>query len=306
MAGGVEQEGWSFDTCPVADGGEGTASVLVNAHGGTFVSSTAHDPLGRPRSAEYALLADGKTAVIDCASASGLPLTSESERDASRASSRGTGELIAAAINSGASKVIVGAGGIASTDGGAGAIAAINEAGGVRDARLMVLCDVAVPWEQAAPVFAPQKGAGRQEVVALSRRMTDQAEQLPRDPRGIALTGAAGGLAGGLWAAFGAELRPGAAYVLESLGFERRLGQASIVLVGEGRLDDQSFMGKIIGQIVDIGKRLEKPVYAIAGALPPESALQGRGLAGVAEGSTLADIRQAASRLTERAGPQSA
>ena len=134
------------------------------------------------------------------AAASGLALVSESERDAFAASTFGTGQLIAAAVERGAEVVYVGVGGSATTDGGAGAIKAIRQAGGLRDTKLVVLCDVRTPFEDAARIFGPQKGAGKDDVRRLTKRLNDMAGRLDRDPRGVPMTGAAGGLSGGLWA----------------------------------------------------------------------------------------------------------
>ena len=144
---------------PVADGGEGTMETLLLALGGESRGAQVGGPLGDPVRAGFALLEHGGAAVVEVAQASGLTLVPPERRDAERASSAGTGELIAAAIEAGAEVVLVAAGGSATTDGGAGAIEALDERGGLRGAALVVLCDVRTPWEQAASVFAPQKGA---------------------------------------------------------------------------------------------------------------------------------------------------
>src|SRR5215210_3968982 len=198
------------DLCPVADGGEGTAEVLLLALGGRTEGAEATDPLGRRVAAGFVLIEDGDTAIVEVAEASGLGRVAEEERDAEAATSRGTGELVVAAVQAGAAVVLVAAGGSATTDGGAGAIAAIEEAGGLRGARLVVLSDVRTPFERAASVFGPQKGADPDAVARLEERLDALAAGWPRDPRGRAMTGAAGGLAGGLWAALGAVLEPGA------------------------------------------------------------------------------------------------
>ena len=169
---------------------------------------------------------EGTEAVVEVAAASGLGLVDPNERDPERASSAGTGELIAAAVVAGARRILVAAGGSATTDGGRGAIDAIEAAGGLRDARLEVLCDTSVPFERAAEVFAPQKGASPEQVERLTARLVAEAGALPRDPRGRAMTGAAGGISGGLWAALGAHLVLGATFVLGVVGFDRRLEQA--------------------------------------------------------------------------------
>src|SRR4051812_21085827 len=175
------------DLCPVADGGEGTLEVLLTALGGETAASAVTDPLGRPVEAGFALIEDGATAIVEMAAASGLGLVAPRERDAEAATSRGTGELIVAAVAAGAQVVLIAVGGSATTDGGAGAIAAIEEAGGLDGARLVVLCDVRTPFEQAAKVFGPQKGADPAAVARLTARLQAMAATLPRDPRGVPL-----------------------------------------------------------------------------------------------------------------------
>ena len=209
------------DLCPVADGGDGTMEVLLTALGGETAAARVHDPLGREVEAGYALIEDGGTAVIEMARASGLALVAPDERDAVAASTRGTGELIAAAVADGAAVVLVACGGSATTDGAAGAIEAIEEAGGLGGARIVCICDVRTPFERAAEVFGPQKGADPATVKRLTKRLNDFAQTLPRDPRGEPMTGCAGGLSGGLWAQYGAALEPGAAFVLERAGLRR-------------------------------------------------------------------------------------
>jgi glycerate kinase len=235
---------------------------------------------------------------VEVAAASGLGLVEPAERDPERASSAGSGELIAAAIEAGADRVLVAAGGSATTDGGRGAIDALEAAGGTGGGRLEVLCDTSVPFEHAAEVFAPQKGATPEQVHRLGERLLALAAALPRDPRGRVLSGAAGGLAGGLWAAFGARLVPGAAYVLGVLGFDRLLEEAEAVITGEGRLDAQSFQGKLIGEITRRCHAAGVPVHVIAGEVALEPAeLAELGIADAREASTPAEIERAASAL---------
>src|SRR5205085_7900023 len=159
LARGLEAAGWPVEACPVADGGEGTMEVLLTALGGETAAAPVHDPLGRELTAGFGLLEDGGTAVVETAQASGLELVAEDERDPVAASTAGTGELIVAAVDAGAAVVLVGVGGSATTDGGAGAIRAIEHAGGLRGTRLVVLCDARTPFERAAEVVGPQKGA---------------------------------------------------------------------------------------------------------------------------------------------------
>ncbi len=253
------------DLCPVADGGEGTTAAILPALGGELVAVDAHDPLGRPLRAHVALLEDGAGALVEVAAASGLGLLAPDERDPELATSHGTGELVAAAIAAGAAVVLVAAGGSATVDGGAGALEAIAEHGGLRGARLVVLCDVNTPWERAAAVYGPQKGAGPDAVRRLEARLDALARRLPRDPRGVPLSGAAGGLAGGLWAVHCAVLEVGAAWVLDALDFDRRMRAARAVVTGEGRLDAQTLAGKLVGEICVRARQAGVPAHAIVG-----------------------------------------
>ena len=246
IAAGLRSAGRDAEELPVADGGEGTMDVLVAALGGEVRKVTVSDPLGRPVEAGFALLPDG-SAVVEMARASGLGLVAEHERDAWAASTRGTGELIAAAVAAGAERVMVAVGGSATTDGGAGALDALEGAGVAPD--LELLCDVRTPFEDAARVFGPQKGADPATLRRLDERLEELAGAAPRDPRGLPMTGAAGGLAGGLWAHCHAELRPGAAYVLDAVGFDARMRRSAFVVTGEGRLDEQTLQGKACGEV---------------------------------------------------------
>jgi glycerate kinase len=161
--------------------------------------------------------------------------------------------------------VFVGVGGSATTDGGSGAIQAIADAGELRGAKLVVLCDVRTPFEDAARVFAPQKGADADDVRRLTRRLHGLARGFRRDPRGVAMTGAAGGLAGGLWAAFDAVLTPGASFVLDALGFDARMRAARAVVTGEGKLDEQSLAGKAVSEVATRARQSGVPCHAIVG-----------------------------------------
>src|SRR4051812_11773820 len=179
IAVGLREGGRNTEELPVADGGDGTADALLRALGGDWVEADATDALGRPIRARFAMLADGR-AVVEAAEASGLARMAEGERDAFAASTYGTGELIAAAAEAGADHVLVAVGGTATTDGGAGALAALDETG--VDPQLTVICDVRTPFEHAARVFGPQKGADAPTVKRLARRLTALAAKGPRDP----------------------------------------------------------------------------------------------------------------------------
>ena len=262
---GIEAAGGKVDLAPLADGGEGTAAILLGALGGEWIERRVSDPLGRPVLARVALLGDGAVAALDMAVASGLGLVAPGDRDAEAASTRGTGELIAVAIEAGARTVLVGAGGSATTDGGAGAIAALEERGGVGEATIEALCDVREPFERAPVVFAPQKGADAAAVARLEKRLDRLAAELPRDPRGVPMTGCAGGLSGGLWARFDAKLTDGAGRILDLLDFDRRLVRADAVVTGEGRLDAQSFTGKVVGAVAARASAAGRDCHAVVG-----------------------------------------
>jgi glycerate kinase len=294
IAGGLEAGG-AADRCPVADGGEGTMAVLLGALGGERRRVEVHDPLRRPIEASFALLGDGETAVVETAEASGLTLIAPEERDAERADTFGTGELIAGAAASGARRILVAVGGSATTDGGRGALEALREAGALGVASVEVLCDVQAPYEEAARLFAPQKGADPATVARLSTRLEQLAAELPRDPRGVPMTGCAGGLSGALWA-HGAQLRPGAAFVLDAIGFDSRLAAVDAVVGGEGRFDAQSLRGKVVGEIASRCARAGKSLHLVVGGTrldddPPAA------ISSIAQAESLEEMRREGFRL---------
>lgn len=293
---GLAASGQPARVCPVADGGEGTRDALMEAMGLEQVSADVSDPLGRALRASFGLGPRG--AVVEVAAASGLGLVAAGERDALAASSYGTGELIAAAIAAGADTVYVAAGGSATTDGGEGALRALAERGGIGTARLVVLCDVRTPFELAPATFAPQKGASADQVPLLERRLDELAAVLPRDPRGVPLTGAAGGLAGGLWAQFGAELAGGAAFVLAAVDYDARMRAARAVVTGEGRLDRQSLAGKVVSEVATRARQAGVPCHAVVGSNALELFdLRILDLQLVLEASTLAELEAAGAEL---------
>ncbi|HEU0025430.1 MAG TPA: glycerate kinase [Thermoleophilaceae bacterium] len=301
IAAGLRSAGREAVALPVADGGEGTMDVLLSALGGARRRATVSDPLGRPVAAEFAMLPDGRSAVVETAQASGLGRLAEGERDAWRASTRGTGELIVAAVDAGAEHIVVTVGGSATTDGGAGAIEALDEAG--VEPALEVACDVRTPFEDAPRVFAPQKGADPATVNRLEERLAELAERWPRDPTGVPMSGAGGGLSGGLWAARGAKLVPGAAFVLDAVGFDGMMRGAAFVVTGEGRLDEQSLQGKIAGEVATRCRQGGVACHAVVGrmALEPFEA-RILDLASVTEASTLEDLTEAGRALVVEVG----
>jgi glycerate kinase len=300
---GLRKAGRPVDLCPVADGGEGTLTALLAAFGGDLEAAAVSDPMGREIEASFALVTgarERKVAIVEMAAASGLALVPEGERDAFAASTFGTGQLIAAAVERGAEVVYVGVGGSATTDGGAGAIKAIRQSGGLRDAKLVVLCDVRTVFEDAARIFGPQKGADKDDVRRLTKRLNDMAGRLDRDPRGVPMTGAAGGLAGGLWAAFGAELVPGASFILDAVEFDRRMRAARAVVTGEGKLDEQSLAGKLVSEIATRARQSGVPCYAIVGTRELDSfGARVLDLQVVLEAGTPSELRAAGRRLAK-------
>jgi glycerate 2-kinase len=241
LARGVRAADADAVELPVADGGEGTADALHVALGGEWEEALVSDPLGRPVSAKWLLLPDGR-GVVEAASAVGLPLLTEAERDPLVASSRGLGALVLAALREGASGLVLGLGGSATVDGGAG----LREV--VRELRVptTVLCDVRTELADAARLFGPQKGASAQDVLVLERRLAAMTELAPYAT--LPGSGAAGGL-GAAFAALGAELVPGAPAVLELVGFDERVAGCDLAITGEGQVDRTTMEGKAPGVV---------------------------------------------------------
>ena len=289
------------DELPLADGGEGTVRALVRATSGRLRTSRVHDPLGREIAAEWGILGDGRTAVIEMAAASGLPLLTATERDARITSTRGTGELLLEAAMSGAARVIVGIGGSATNDGGAGmaraigfrfldaagedlpeggaALARLHRIEGQVDQRVIrvsvdVACDVRNPLvgpEGASAIFGPQKGATPAIVAELDAALDHYADVLERfvrrDVRNVPGAGAAGGLGAGLIAFADAKLRSGAEIVMAATRFDDRARDVDLVITGEGRVDVQSGYGKVTGSVVSRSSAMGRPVALIAGGV---------------------------------------
>jgi glycerate kinase len=306
---------------PVADGGEGTVRALVAATNGRLSHARITGPLGEPVEAEWGLLGadtnapDEKIAVIEMAAAAGLPLVPRERRDPRVATTYGVGELLHAALDAGCTRILIGIGGSATNDGGAGMAQALgsrlldvdgNELspGGVALARLaridasgvdaqlaqtrvLVACDVTNPLtgpEGASAVYGPQKGATPEFVAELDAALTHYAAILKRDLGAdvaeIPGAGAAGGLGAGLLAFAHAELVPGARLVFEALGFDERIAGADLIFTAEGRLDAQTAYGKAVGAVAAAGQRKGIPVVALAGVVAMgDAALRALGLA---------------------------
>jgi glycerate kinase len=225
---------------PIADGGEGTADVLARALGGTWNEERVTDPLGRAVSASWLSLPDGR-AIVEAAAAVGLPLLVPAERDPLRASSRGFGELLEAVLETRPSSLLVGVGGVATVDGGAGMLDVVDSL----PAPTVVLCDVRTTLYDAPRVFGPQKGASPEAVLELERRLRAMSELAPYAE--LPGAGAAGGLGAAL-ASLGAKLVPGAGAILDLLDFDRALASADVVVTGEGRVDETTMEGKAPGE----------------------------------------------------------
>ena len=262
--------GHDCDEAPLADGGEGTLEVLGGANRTTRVDG----PLGTPVEAGWRM--QGRTAIIEMARASGLLLAGgKDHNDPVAASTRGTGQLIAAALTSGARRIIVCLGGSATTDGGLGAVQALPSRARLRGVELLVACDVTTPFTEAARVFGPQKGATPLQVELLTKRLHALAEQY-RSEFGVDVlalpgAGAAGGLAGAL-AALGGRLVPGFDLVADEVNLHDRVDAADLVITGEGYLDAQSFEGKVVGGVLHLAAMAHRETAVVVGGGDDEQA----------------------------------
>ncbi|EGT4354202.1 glycerate kinase [Cronobacter sakazakii] len=290
---------------PMADGGEGTVEAMVAATGGQIITTPVTAPLGNKVDGFFGLLGDGETAVVEMAAASGLHLVPTAQRDPRITTSYGTGELILAALERGVKAIIIGIGGSATNDGGAGMMQALGARfldgegrelapGGAALTRLERLdlsaldprlaqvsvtaaCDVDNPLcgeKGASAVFGPQKGATPAMVSELDAALRRFGEQLEAATGKAIISapgaGAAGGMGAALLGMLNAELRPGIEIVIESLGLAQAVRDADLVITGEGRLDSQSIHGKTPVGVARVAKQFQRPVVAIAGSLTPD------------------------------------
>src|SRR5437016_5672195 len=291
-----------IEVVPVADGGEGTVQALVDASGGKIIQKMVTGPLGEPVLAFFGLMGDGSTAAIEMAACAGLPLVPPERRDPRITTTYGVGELILAALDLGSRHFIIGIGGSATNEGGAGMAQALGAElltaqgpeiarGGTAlatlahiststmDPRLQectveVACDVSNPLcgpTGASAVYGPQKGATPEVVEELDAALAHYAQIIEQDlrvsVREIPGAGAAGGLGAGLIAFLGATLKPGAQIVFEAVDLEERIRQADLVITAEGQIDAQTAYGKSVGAVAEIAKRYGLPVLALAGGL---------------------------------------
>jgi glycerate kinase len=291
-----------LDIVPMADGGPGIVQAILSARAGQEATCQAQDPLGRPVTAVWGLLEEGPTAVIEMAAASGLVLLKSEERDPRRTSTYGTGQIIQAALDADCRRLIIGVGGSATNDGGAGMAQALGARlldekgrdlppGGtalrhldridvsgldprIADSHVLVACDVTNPLcgpLGASMVYGPQKGATPEMIEELDAALAHYAQVIRRD-LGVDIislpgAGAAGGIAGGLVAFLNAEIRPGAELVAQIVGLRERLRRADIVFTGEGRLDAQTPFGKTVATVARLAKEQGRPVVALAGSI---------------------------------------
>lgn len=302
-----------IDLCPIADGGEGTVDALLAATDGSRQTTTVQNPLGAPVSAAWGLIPAksrdaGPRAVMEMAAASGLSLVPPSQRDPTRTSTFGTGQLIRAALDAGSTEILIGIGGSATNDSGTGMAQALGVrffdhqeklieqplTGGLLRSisridtrtldprlhrnRITVACDVTNPLTGAtgaAHVYGPQKGATPAQVAELDAGLRHLAHllrtQLHRDIENTPGAGAAGGLGGGLVAFLNATLAPGIDLVLQACDFSRRVTGATLCLTGEGRLDGQSLSGKAILGVAQSAQKHHVPTIALVGSVGPEA-----------------------------------
>ncbi|WP_313773285.1 glycerate kinase [Enterobacter huaxiensis] len=287
---------------PVADGGEGTVEAMVAATHGRIVPVSVTGPLGERVDGFYGLSGDEQSAFIEMAAASGLELVTPSRRNPLLTTSWGTGELILHALDAGVKHIIIGIGGSATNDGGAGMVQAlgaklldaeeqpIGQGGGelariehidlcgldkrLADCRIEVACDVTNPLlgeEGASAVFGPQKGATPEMIITLDKALAHYARVIARDLDidvvGLDGGGAAGGMGAALYAFCGAQLRQGIEIVTDALHLADQVADADLVITGEGRIDSQTIHGKVPVGVAKVAKRYNKPVIGIAGSL---------------------------------------
>ena len=306
----------TVDCIPIADGGEGTLSVLLHTSHGTYRHLQANNPCMETIPTQYGIAKDGQTAYLEMAAVSGLPLLKEEQKNPMKTTTFGTGELIADALEQGCRTFIIGIGGSATNDAGTGMLQALGYrfidkdghelgTGGeilqqiayiddthqhplLKNAHFMVACDVQNPFygpQGAAYVFARQKGANNEMIQQLDEGMKTFAQVIQqhtgKDIRQLPGSGAAGGLGGCLAAFMNAELKSGSELLLQATGFYECITDADLIITGEGKIDRQSLMGKITGKILEEGKQKGIPVIALTGLAEDIDLLQKAGFAGI-------------------------
>lgn len=305
-----------IELIPIADGGEGMLTVMLNTIGGRIQHLTAHNPCMENIQTSYGISEDGTTAFIEMANISGLPLIQKEQQNPMKTTTYGTGEIIRNAFEKGCTRFIIGIGGSATNDAGIGMLQALGFEfldkdcqplgfGGeiltkivltnstkvhpkVKNAHFIVACDVQNPFygpDGAAAIYARQKGADNAMIEELDRGMQSFAQVIQKDTgKDISMvpgSGAAGGMGGGMLAFLDAELRSGADLVLDLCQFNSKIEDADLIITGEGRMDRQSLMGKIPGKILEAGKRKNIPVIAFTGSISDKETLESAGFKGL-------------------------
>ncbi len=292
----------NFEIAPMADGGEGTVKSVIDATGGEMVRIRVMDPLMREIEAFYGITGDGSTAIIEMAAASGLELLKPGERNPWVTTTHGTGQLIRNALERGCKKILLGIGGSATNDCGAGMAGALGVkftdrqgntgrlAGGylgdidriwmdglhadIEDTEILVACDVSNPLtgpRGASHTYGPQKGADDEMVRKLDRNLAQFAD-LIREQLGVEIdkvpgAGAAGGLGAGLMAFLNARLMNGFEMISEAIGLDEKIKRADLVITGEGKMDEQTRFGKTPFGVAQLAKKQGKPVIGVAGTV---------------------------------------
>lgn len=320
MADGIRDalDGRDFriDRCPIADGGEGTLDAIVAAANGRWMRSTVTGPLGDPVEARWAICDDGRLGVIEMAEAAGLALVPDDQRDPTRTTTYGVGELIAAALDAGCDRMLIGIGGSATCDGGIGMMQSLGAACCIGDERIDrpivgadlieltridplpaldrlarcargidVACDVTNPLfgpDGAAAVYGPQKGATPEQVASLDAGLRHLASLVPHPDPHAPGAGAAGGIGFTFGGLLGARLRSGVDLVLDAVGFDDRVTGADLVVTGEGRLDATSASGKACVGVARAAARRGVPTVAVVGSLAADADPTACGFADVA------------------------
>lgn len=296
----------AVNICPIADGGEGTVEAIVSKAGGQFKEITVHNPLGKSIKSSYAILSDGKTAVIEISSAAGITLIKDDERNPLVTTTYGVGEMIKDAIESGCREFIIGIGGSATNDGGIGMLSALgfeffdedknklcygaealknlteirfdNVLSKLKECKFFVACDVKnilCGENGCSAVYGPQKGATPEMIESMDFWLYNFAQltkkYLPSANENAEGAGAAGGLGFALLSYLNAELKSGIDLIIEKSGLEKYIIDSDFVITGEGRLDGQSYMGKAPVGVSHLAKKYNKPVIAFAGGVTEEA-----------------------------------
>ena len=298
ISSGIRDAKFEAIEIPISDGGEGFLRVFMSSLPHKVYEARVTNSVGNQTSAKFITIEEGNCAVIETAQACGLQFARPSTEVSLTATTRGVGELIISAVKIGARKIILGVGGTATTDGGLGAINYIEEMGGLHGIDVVVLSDVTTAFEDAARIFAPQKGADGVAVRILSERLMSLSRRLPKNPYGVVGSGAGGGISGGLWAMYDAEICSGIEQVLKLINIDEIMAHSDLIITGEGRLDRESMSGKAVSGILEHAQSLGKPTWAFVGENKLRaSEVADFGLAGVKIAKSIEELRLAGAEL---------